>query len=134
MKNKLFICLTLSFLVLLSVNGYAQDKNSDNSSVVINSDNICYEKTPLNKLGRGALNIVTCWAEIPGDVMKVSNEKNGLAGITLGLVEGIFTTLIRGITGVYDVVTFVIPPYSKPLMEPEYAWQSMTDKCTQYSP
>lgn len=130
MKKRAFICVIIVFLLLLGVNGYAQDKDSDTAR---NSE-INYEKTPLNKLGRGVVNVLTCWAEIPGEVVKVSSEKNELAGITLGVAEGMFTSLIRGITGLFDTVTFIIPPYNRPLMEPEYAWQSMIDKCEKYNP
>jgi len=85
---------------------------------------IQYENSPTNKLGRGALNTATFWAEIPAQALKVSKERDPLQGMTVGVAEGIFTSLLRGMTGIYDIVTFAIPPYDRPLMEPEYAFQA----------
>jgi len=48
-------------------------------------------------------------------------------GATLGIVEGVYTSVFRVLTGAFDTVTFIIPPYNKPLMEPAYAVDSLEE-------
>jgi len=100
------------------------DTAEENSGAKIDASDMRYEKTPLNKLGRGFINTVTCLAETPAGVYRVSKDKGEVVGLTLGFVEGLFTSVLRGASGILDMVTFVIPPYNKPLMRPEYALDS----------
>ncbi|MFA4993527.1 MAG: exosortase system-associated protein, TIGR04073 family [Candidatus Omnitrophota bacterium] len=81
--------------------------------------------TPMHKLERGLINIVTCPIELPASMISVSNEKGQIFGFFIGTAEGLFTTLFRALSGVYDTVTFLIPSYSKPIIQPEYAIQSL---------
>ncbi len=76
--------------------------------------------SPANKIGLGALNAATSWAEIPKQINAVSQKHNPLVGATVGLGEGIVTGLVRGASGVVDMATFTLPPYDKPLIEPAY--------------
>jgi putative exosortase-associated protein (TIGR04073 family) len=91
----------------------------------IEAEKIPYSKTALNKLERGSANMATFWMELPASVARVSNESNPVMGVTVGAVNGVFTSAIRGLTAVFDVATFMIPPYSKPVMKPEYALNSL---------
>ncbi|MDD2752035.1 MAG: exosortase system-associated protein, TIGR04073 family [Candidatus Omnitrophica bacterium] len=119
----------LIFLLLFffSAAGAGEEKSTQ-TGALIDSNNIQYNRTPINKFGRGMVNTLTCLLEIPGEAIKVGQEKDPLTGMTLGVVEGFCTAGIRGLTGLWDVVTFVIPPYNKPLMQPEYALQSFLEK------
>lgn len=125
------ICLSLVVFVLLAGFAFAQQDSGEDkeapSATLVDTADPHYNKTPINKLGRGAINIATCWEEIPADVFRVSKEKNDFAGYTLGLAEGATTAVIRALTGVFDVVTFILPPYDKPLMQPEYASDSLKE-------
>lgn len=78
-----------------------------------------------DKLKRGAINIVTCPVEIGRDIHNTTEEKNLLAGWTIGLVQGLGEGFIRFAAGVIDVLTFPFnfPDNRKgPLIEPEYVW------------
>ncbi len=79
-----------------------------------------------DKFKRGALNIVTSPVEIARDIHLTTEEKNLLAGWTIGLVKGIGECIIRLGAGAIDLLTFPFNfPDSKkaPLIEPEYVWQ-----------
>jgi len=94
----------------------------------IDRDQLNYTNKPINKLGRGVINVATFWMEIPAEVAKVSKEKDPASGLTFGVVQGVITSAVRGVTGVLDTATFMIPSYSKPAMKPEYAWQAADEK------
>ena len=98
----------------------------------LDAANMGYDKTALNKLGRGAINTLTCLGEVPASIYEVSAEKGEFLGCTLGLGRGILNTVVRGVTGIFDIVTFIIPPYNKPLMKPEYAFQSFDQSFQKY--
>ena len=85
-------------------------------------------ETPVNKLLRGGANSLTFIAELPASIWDTIKNKGILRGCTLGLAEGIFTSFARLGTGLFDLVTFLIPPYDKPLLAPEYAIESFKDK------
>lgn len=127
MKKALFVFFALISVLILNVGVFAQETKTAGTSAncaAVDTDDMRYGKSPFNKLGRGAINTATCWLEVPAEVCRVTAEKNALVGYTLGLTEGFFTTLLRGFTGIFDVATFIIPPYNKPLMQPEYAMDS----------
>jgi putative exosortase-associated protein (TIGR04073 family) len=81
--------------------------------------------TPLHKLERGVINICTCPLELPASMISVADEKGEIFGFFIGTAEGVVTSAFRALSGVYDTLTFLIPSYSKPIMEPEYAIQSL---------
>jgi putative exosortase-associated protein (TIGR04073 family) len=118
-KALLFLCVFVCVVFLpagaLRSPAWAEDQTEDSSA------------TPLNKLGRGAVNIASCITEVPFEMVKVSQEKDPLVGCTLGLAQGFFNAVMRGFTGFIDVITFPIPPYNRPLMEPEYVFKGTDD-------
>lgn len=129
------LSFTLGLILIFSANIYAQNPAADksgNQDSLIDTKDMRYEKSPLNKLGRGVINTLTCLAEVPAEAYKVSQEKGPLTGCTLGIVEGVFTAMLRGLTGIFDAVTFIFPPYDKPLMKPEYALTSAMEKFQQH--
>lgn len=76
----------------------------------------------LHKLGRGALNILTGWLEIPKRIAQVWRDTDPVTGAVVGFFEGLGWGVARTATGFYDVVTFPIPVPAnyEPLMEPEF--------------
>ena len=78
------------------------------------------QATPATKLGNGLTNLFTGWVEIPNHISEVSNERDMLAGITIGAIEGSVYAVGRTAAGALDTVTFVFPSYDKPIMEPLY--------------
>ncbi len=74
------------------------------------------------KLGRGLGNVAFGWMEIPKGVQDVGDQRNFIAGITWGPLQGIGKALVRTAAGVYEVMTFPIPGRAnfEPLVKPEF--------------
>jgi putative exosortase-associated protein (TIGR04073 family) len=75
-------------------------------------------------------NLLTCPGEIIRTVDIVSHRDGVVAGSTVGLLQGVWRTLLRAGAGVAEVLTFFVevPKGYRPLIEPEYvfahgAWQ-----------
>ena len=79
---------------------------------------------PATKLGRGLVNAVTSWIEIPKQVYMVSKEDNPFLGITWGVAKGVGYGVARLGAGVYDTGTFLVPKYDLDLMQPEYVFEN----------
>ena len=111
-KASLALLLAIGFLAV-SVNGYAEEK-----------------ATPVTKLVRGLSNQITSWIEVPKQVYKVSTEREPITGLLFGSIKGVCYGVIRAAEGVYDMVSFLVPPYDKPLMTPEFVsegWDDISD-------
>lgn len=136
-RTELFF-YTLIVSLLLVANVYAQESKAKQpegqqyAKHHIDTNNMSYERTPLNKFGRGLVNILTCMLEVPAEAYSVSQEKDPFVGCTLGVAEGFITAFLRALSGAFDVATFFIPPYNKPLMKPEYAFGSAREKFRQH--
>jgi putative exosortase-associated protein (TIGR04073 family) len=80
-------------------------------------------------MGRGLVNVLTGWLELPKQIHLGSQEENPLTGFGWGFVKGVGMTVLRSGVGVYETVTFPLPypkdftsPYEH--MElPDYAWE-----------
>ena len=94
----------------------------------IDTRTVTLSDTPVNKLLRGVVNTFTCLLEVPASFADITRKKGLFAGFALGLADGVATSLLRLGTGLFDVVTFLIPPYNKPLLKPEYATESFKEK------
>ncbi|NQT33258.1 MAG: exosortase system-associated protein, TIGR04073 family [Candidatus Omnitrophica bacterium] len=83
-----------------------------------------YAQDPARKLGRGLVNIVTGWIELPRNIYDTAVEENVLTGITVGLTKGVGMTVVRTAAGVYETVTFPfpIPENYQPVLEPEFVF------------
>jgi putative exosortase-associated protein (TIGR04073 family) len=75
-----------------------------------------------HKLGRGAVNIMTGWVEVPKNIAIRWKETDPFSGTVWGGIEGIGWGIARTLGGVYEVVSFPFPyPEDyEPLIEPEY--------------
>jgi len=138
--KKILVILCM-FLTMFSLVNYAAadgeyepypQEESEEDLYGSDAEDIRYEKTPVNKLGRGVINTATCWAEIPAQMAKVSKEHDPALGCTLGVVEGAISGIVRGATGIFDALTFFIPPYDKPIMKPEYSLTNADNKIKEY--
>ncbi len=128
MKKIAILAVVFILIAGFMAQGYAETVVQEQMSAPefqINADKIPYGKTALNKLERGTVNMATFWMELPAGVAKVSRESNPVLGVTVGAVNGVFTSAIRGLTAMFDVATCMIPSYSKPVMKPEYAINSL---------
>lgn len=79
------------------------------------------------KLGRGIVNVLTGWVEIPKNIAKEWRESDPFTGFVLGTLKGIAWGVGRTFAGVYEVVSFPfpIPRDYKPIMQPEYILPSV---------
>ncbi|HNV86772.1 MAG TPA: exosortase system-associated protein, TIGR04073 family [Candidatus Omnitrophota bacterium] len=85
-----------------------------------------------DKFLRGLANILTSPLEVPINVQNMTEEQGVLVGWTGGMAKGIGMTALRIIVGAYEVITFPIPIPAdyKPVIEPEYVWQTPGPKIT----
>ena len=76
------------------------------------------------KAGRGLAAITCGFLEIPGNIVKTSDEKGYAWGFSLGLAEGLGRTVVRELVGVYELLSSPIeaPAGFKPILEPEFPW------------
>ena len=81
------------------------------------------------KLLRGFLNIPFCVMEIPLEINKEIQLTDPFTGFWVGLVNGSVKTWKRGVTGVWEVLTFPIevPEGYKPLCDPEFPMMDIVD-------
>jgi putative exosortase-associated protein (TIGR04073 family) len=62
-----------------------------------------------HKLGRGLLNVLTGWLEVPKSVADTWRKTDPFTGMVIGSVKGVAWTWARTCTGLYDVITFPFP-------------------------
>lgn len=77
---------------------------------------------PMEKLGRGVINIAFGPLELIQQPMDVAQEKGNLAAISYGLFRGIGMTVARIVVGSIDVVTFLMPLPGCPDEPEDFGW------------
>ena len=89
-----------------------------------------WAQDPIHKMGRGVVNLLTGWIELPKQIHLGTQEDNPVSGLGWGLVKGVGLTLLRSGVGIYEAVTFPIPYYPKGFASPyegmelnDYAWE-----------
>ena len=88
-----------------------------------------FAQDPIHKMGRGVVNVLTGWIELPKQIHLGRQEENPVAGLGWGLLKGAGLTLLRGGVGLYEALTFPLP-YPKGFASPyeqmelnDYAWE-----------
>ena len=83
----------------------------------------------LRKLGRGIANIATCPVELLRTPELVGQRDGYTAALTVGVLQGLWRTVLRGLGGVFEIVTFYaeIPEGYDPLIMPEFVFGSPSD-------
>jgi len=89
-----------------------------------------FAQDPIHKMGRGVVNVLTGWIELPKQLQLGTQQADNLVvGVGRGLMNGIKMTLLRGGVGLYEAVTFPLPlpkdfasPYERMQMD-DYAWE-----------
>ena len=88
-----------------------------------------WAQDPIHKMGRGVVNILTGWIELPKQIHLGSQEDNPITGLGRGLLKGAGLTVLRGGVGIYETLTFAFP-YPKDFASPyehmeltDYAWE-----------
>ncbi|MDD3297026.1 MAG: exosortase system-associated protein, TIGR04073 family [Candidatus Omnitrophica bacterium] len=106
-----FVALVLTVVVLgCAGSAYAMDQNA------------------ATKLARGICNDVTFWIEVPKQVYLEARDRDPLTGLTYGMVKGIGYGIMRLGEGIYDTALFLLPPYDRPLMEPEFVFEGWVEE------
>lgn len=77
------------------------------------------EYNPLRKLGRGSVNVLFCWLELPYQMIEAGKKTNELGAMSFGFLKGMGYVTARAFIGAYETVTFLFPRY-QPLIEPEF--------------
>jgi len=75
-----------------------------------------WQYTLFTKLGRGIGNIVLAPIEIPVTAFNVCAETDVAVGLTAGVIAGIAACVERKVAGAVDIVTFLFPPYDRPII------------------
>jgi len=83
-----------------------------------------YVDGAFRKLGRGIANIVTCPLELIRTPELVGRRDGYVASLSVGLTQGVWRVIARGVSGAYEVVTFPIPlpRHFHPVITPEFVW------------
>jgi putative exosortase-associated protein (TIGR04073 family) len=73
------------------------------------------------KAGRGFVNLITGWAEIPKQVDLQWKETNGWDAASKGFAKGFVHAFARTAVGAYEILTFPIPVPEgyRPIIHPE---------------
>src|SRR3989338_6586478 len=88
-----------------------------------------WAQDPIHKAGRGVVNVLTGWIELPKQVHLGSQEDHAVSGLGFGLVKGLGLTVLRAGVGLYEALTFPVPypkDYASPYGQMEltdYAWE-----------
>ncbi len=88
-----------------------------------------WAQDPIHKMGRGMVNVLTGWLELPKQIQLGTQASNPITGLAMGLMKGAGMTLLRSGVGLYETVTFPIPlptgfasPYEQMALN-DYAWE-----------
>lgn len=79
-----------------------------------------YADNAIKKLGRGAANVLTCPIELIYRIGEANEESGPFAAMTWGILNGFWRMGVRGVVGMYEVVTFPIPTYNPIVDDPEF--------------
>lgn len=97
--------------------------------ILLAAPSTAFAQDPIHKMGRGLVNIVTSWIEVPKQIHRGSQDENPVTGFGRGLVKGAGLTVLRAGIGVYETLTFPLAhpkdfasPY-EPMQLPDYAWE-----------
>ena len=103
--KRVLIVLVFSFVLSLSL--LTVKSNACDQLNYWSSDDIALAMS--TKLARGITNVATGWMEFPR-AFYVTGRDDGIGkSIALGPFQGIFMTVVRTLTGAFEVVTFVVP-------------------------
>ena len=97
--------------------------------LLLGAPNTGWAQDPIHKAGRGLVNVLTGWIEIPKQIHQGSQEENPVTGLGWGIVKGVGMTVLRIGVGAYEALTFPIPypkDYASPYDQMEltdYAWE-----------
>jgi putative exosortase-associated protein (TIGR04073 family) len=94
------------------------------AAVLVLVPELAHAQSAARKAGRGLAGMTTSVLEVPGNVVKMTDERGPGWGFTLGFVQGLGMIPVRTLVGVYEFVTcpFPLPAGFEPIIEPEFPW------------
>jgi putative exosortase-associated protein (TIGR04073 family) len=95
------------------------------AAIWLSSSPAVWAQDPIHKMGRGVVNVLTGWIELPKQIQLGTLEHNPVAGAGWGLLKGVGLTVLRMGVGVYEAVTFPLP-YPRQFASP-YEHMELTD-------
>jgi putative exosortase-associated protein (TIGR04073 family) len=119
--SKLVLILTIGVFLLAPTSNRQVHAVISTSIAEVERENTDVYKMS-HKLGRGVMNILTGWVEIPKQTAKEWQATDPLTGTIMGVTKGFVTAVTRTIVGVFEVVSFPfpVPRNYEPVMEPEF--------------
>ena len=88
-----------------------------------------WAQDPIHKMGRGLVNLLTGWIELPKQIHQGSQDDNPVVGLGKGLLKGASLAVLRSGVGIYEAITFPLP-YPRDFASPyedmelsDYAWE-----------
>lgn len=78
-------------------------------ALIVSFSSVGYAQNPPAKLGRGIVNTLTGFWELPIKILKTCKSDGMPVGLTVGMAKGIGWSLYRTAVGLYEIVTFPIP-------------------------
>lgn len=90
---------------------------------------LAVEQSAARKVGRGLAALTTGFLEVPGNVVKLTRERNAIWGFTLGIAIGAGKMVPRYLVGVYEFLSAPLPYPARfqPILEPEFPWGYFDD-------
>lgn len=90
-----------------------------------------YGETVSRKMLSGMANLTTSGAEIPKNIVRITNQSNIIWGLAGGTITGLLNTVGRIGVGLTDLLTAPIPTQAS--VYPLYVWDDWNQD-TQYGP
>ena len=92
--------------------------------VFANEPSPSYMTGALRKLGRGVANVASCPFELIRTPELVGRKDGYPAALTVGIFQGVWRMVVRGVAGVVETGTFFveIPKAFAPILHPEYIY------------
>jgi putative exosortase-associated protein (TIGR04073 family) len=92
--------------------------------LVLSAPTAVAENTAARKMGRGLAGMTCGFLEIPGNVVKTTQERGAGYGFTLGFAKGLGALVVRELVGVYEFLSapIEVPQGFVPILTPEFPW------------
>jgi len=87
--------------------------------VITKRSGFSIDQSPLRKIARGAVNVSLGWVEIPRQMIKINEANGDISGAFWGPLKGFAYFIGRTAVGIYEITTFLLPPY-KTVVDPEF--------------
>ncbi|QSA95584.1 exosortase system-associated protein, TIGR04073 family [Methylococcus sp. EFPC2] len=106
---------SLALLTAFSAPSYARHDQQDQS----------WGSRFVSKASHGLANVATGVVELPKNIGNITSDSNIFAGLTVGVVRGVFHTVSRTLVGAAEFITAPIP--TDDFVTPGYVWERYSE-------